>query len=204
MEAQLLRKYFIMGSQDCERNPVDILTEAAQAGVTAFQFREKGPGSLIGLKKVMLGRQLRKICYQHSIPFIVNDDLELAEVLDADGIHVGQDDVNAEEVRARFPDKMIGLSISTLAELEQSPLSVIDYLGAGPIFPTGTKKDAKTPVGTKWISQVRKQLPHLPLVGIGGITTISARDVMEAGADGVAVISAITKASDIQKAVNQL
>ncbi|NAP00026.1 hypothetical protein FRY77_29020 [Halomonas sp. MG34] len=112
--------------------------------------------------------------------------------------------MNAEEVRARFPDTIVGLSISTLTELKQSPLSVIDYLGAGPVFPTGTKRDAKTPVGTRWISQVRKQLSHLPLVGIGGITTTSARDVIEAGADGVAIISAITKASDIQKAVNQL
>ncbi|MFD2630536.1 thiamine phosphate synthase [Oceanobacillus kapialis] len=204
MEAHLLRKYFIMGSQNCDRDPIEILTEAVQAGITAFQFREKGPGSLAGLRKVVLGRQLREICYEYSIPFFVNDDLELAKVLGADGIHVGQDDRFAEEVRARFPDKIIGLSVSNSLELENSPLSAVDYLGAGPVFATGTKSDAKTPVGTKWISQIRKQHPNFPLVGIGGINTTNSNEVMEAGADGVAVISAITKAKDIQAAVRSL
>ncbi|WP_042222811.1 thiamine phosphate synthase [Oceanobacillus manasiensis] len=193
-----------MGSQNCPRDPVEILTEAAQAGITAFQFREKGTGALSGLRKVVLGKQLREICYQHSIPFIVNDDIELAEILGADGIHIGQEDSNAEEVRSRFPNKLIGLSVSNTLELEQSPLSVVDYLGAGPVFATGTKNDAKEPVGTQWIAQVREQHPHLPLVGIGGITTDSSSNVIQAGADGVAVISAITHATNIQDAVENL
>lgn len=76
---EALRKYFIMGSQNCDRNPVEILKIAAAAGITAFQFREKGEGSLTGNKKLELGKQLRNICSEHNIPFIVNDDIELVD-----------------------------------------------------------------------------------------------------------------------------
>src|SRR5699024_7939823 len=138
-----LRKYFIMGSQNCDHNPVDILQEAASAGITAFQYREKGHGALTGHAKLELGKQLREICASHQIPFIVNDDIELVEPLEADGIHVRQDDLSAMEVRQLFPNNIIGLSISNHSELEQSPISLVDYIGAGPMYDTSTKPDAK-------------------------------------------------------------
>src|SRR4051812_27257966 len=100
---QSLRKYFIMGSQNCKRNPVEILAEATEAGITAFQFREKGDGCLAGEARLELGKQLRAICKRSDIPFIVNDDVELANILDADGIHVGQDDLPVETLRKIFP-----------------------------------------------------------------------------------------------------
>src|SRR5690625_3128742 len=106
-----LRKYFIMGSQNCDRDPVEILREAASAGITAFQYREKGDGSLTWKAKLELGKQLREICSAHQIPFIVNDDIELVEPLQADGIHVGQDDLSVKELRRMLPDKIIGLSV---------------------------------------------------------------------------------------------
>lgn len=201
---QQLRKYLIMGSQNGTRSPVDILTEAIAGGITAFQFREKGKHALTGQAKLDLARQLREICRQNNVLFIVNDDVDLVNPLNADGIHIGQDDRPVEEVRKRFPSKVIGLSVSNQQEVGQSPLDLVDYLGAGPVFATITKPDAKQPVGTEWIKTLRKSFPHLPLVGIGGITTENAHSVIEAGADGVSVISAITEAKHIQAAVRQL
>ncbi|MBU8565253.1 thiamine phosphate synthase [Virgibacillus pantothenticus] len=193
-----------MGSQNCDRDPKQILEEAIQAGITAFQYREKGQGSLSGFQKYILGKELRNICKQYDIPFFVNDDVELTQVLDADGIHVGQDDVNALELRQRFPNKWIGLSISNMQELQSSPLDHVDYLGVGPIFATTTKEDAKAAVGTDWIKQVKQLYPNMPIVGIGGISTENAASVLESGAEGVAIISAITKAKNINEAVAKL
>ena len=199
-----LRKYFIMGSQNCDRDPVEILREAVSAGITAFQYREKGDGALTGKAKLELGKQLREICSAHQIPFIVNDDIELVQPLEADGIHVGQDDLSVKEIRHMLPDKIIGLSVSNIHDLEQSPLSFVDYIGAGPMYDTSTKSDAKSAVGVQWIQFLRMQFPDLPIVGIGGINTQNAPLVIQAGADGVSVISAITKAPNINYAVTKL
>jgi len=199
-----LRKYFIMGSQNCDRDPVETLREAISAGITAFQYREKGDGALTGKTKLELGKMLREICAAHQVPFIVNDDIELVEQLQADGIHVGQEDLSVREVRQMFPDKIVGLSVSNIHELKQSPLSFVDYIGAGPMYDTSTKSDAKSAVGVQWIQFLRMQFPDLPIVGIGGINTQNASLVIQAGADGVSVISAITKAPNIKYAVTKL
>lgn len=195
-----LRKYFIMGSQDCWPNerPVDILQEAIHAGITAFQFREKGEDALTGEEKIALGKKLRAICLTYGIPFIVNDDVELVGMLNADGIHVGQDDMDVPQLRKMFPEAIIGLSISNERELahSQALLPLIDYIGAGPVYPTISKSDAKHAVGIEWIRSLRQLLPHpMPIVGIGGINAGNAANVLAAGADGVAVISAITQAA---------
>src|SRR5690625_1859326 len=199
-----LRKYFIMGSQNCDRDPVETLREAISAGITAFQYREKGDGALTGKTKLELGKMLREICAAHQVPFIVNDDIELVEQLQADGINVGQEDLSVREVRQMFPDKIVGLSVSNIHELKQSPLSFVDYIGAGPMYDTSTKSDAKSAVGVQWIQFLRMQFPDLPIVGIGGINTQNASLVIQAGADGVSVISAITKAPNIKDAVEKL
>lgn len=199
-----LRKYFIMGSQNCDRDPEEILQEAIEAGITAFQYREKGPGALTGDAKLELGKRLRKICATYQIPFIINDDIELVEPLEADGIHVGQEDGSVTKLRLMFPNKIIGLSVSNIHELEQSHLSLIDYIGAGPMYDTTTKLDAKSAVGVEWIEVLRGKFPDLPIVGIGGINITNAPSVLQAGADGVAVISAITKSANIKETVEKL
>ena len=199
-----LRKYFIMGSQNVEGNPVTVLEQAVQAGITIFQFREKGPGSLSGDSKLKLGEELRTVCKVNQIPFIINDDVELVDKLDADGIHVGQDDQSVKELREMFPEKIIGLSVSNQNELNNSQLEYVDYIGAGSVFPTTTKVDAKSTVGLDWIRFLRKKFPEFPIVGIGGIDTTNAKRVLEAGADGVSFISAVTKAENIKEAVNKL
>jgi thiamine-phosphate pyrophosphorylase len=192
-----------MGSQNCERDPVEVLQAAAAGGITAFQFREKGTGSLTGKAKVELGKALRVICRDYQIPFIVNDDVELVNELDADGIHAGQEDMSVIELRELFPDKIIGLSVSK-NELADSPLDYVDYIGAGDIFGTSSKLHDKTAVGLEWITELRRQYPEFPIVGIGGINTENAASVIEAGADGVSVISAIAKAKNIEETVKQL
>ncbi|GAA0430896.1 thiamine phosphate synthase [Lentibacillus halophilus] len=199
-----LRKYFIMGSQNCTGDLAAILEKGAKAGITAFQFREKGTGSLTGQEKLNLGFQLRDICTRHHVLFFVNDDMDMVEPLEADGIHVGQDDRHLEELREKFPDKIIGLSVSNQHEVDNSPIHLADYLGAGPIFATSTKDDAKQAVGTEWIKTLKRQYPGTPIVGIGGINDQNAASVIDAGADGVSVVSAITKADDINAVVASL
>ncbi|MGI8313630.1 thiamine phosphate synthase [Halobacillus mangrovi] len=199
-----LRKYLVMGSQNCKRDPLTILEEAIDGGITAFQYREKGPGSLNGKEKLDLGRKLREICKENDILFFINDELALVEPLEADGIHIGQEDEDADKVRALFPEKIIGLSVSNTEEVTNSSIDSVDYLGAGPIFLTDTKKDAKPVVGTDWITALRKGYPDLPIVGIGGITTSNASEVIRAGANGVAVISDITHSKNISKTVKKL
>lgn len=203
---QILRKYFIMGSQNCpaEKKPEAILQEALEAGITAFQFREKGKAALVGEEKVALGKRLRNLCAQYDVPFIINDDVDLVETLEVDGIHVGQDDQAVERIREQFPNIIIGLSISHAEELASSNLKVVDYIGAGPIFTTKTKTDAKAAVGLEWIETLRKVEPHMPIVGIGGINEENAAQVMAAGADGLSVISAITQSKDIAATVAAL
>jgi len=204
MPKQYVRKYFIMGSQDCSRNPEDILAEAIHGGITAFQYREKGVGALKGDKKIALAKTLRSLCKKHDIPFFINDDVELIEMLQVDGVHVGQSDTPVHLLRKKYPHIQIGLSVSNVEELKNSPIHLVDYVGAGPIYPTTSKIDAKQTVGLEWIKTLRERYPDLAIVGIGGIQLTNAKDVLHAGADGVAVISAITKANDIDKIVKTL
>ncbi|WLV25576.1 thiamine phosphate synthase [Aciduricibacillus chroicocephali] len=199
-----LRKYFVMGSQNCVRAPGMLLEEAARSGITAFQFREKGPGSVFGGDKIRLGKRFRDICKRYNIPFIINDDIELIDFLEADGIHLGQQDAKADEIRAKYPDLIIGLSVSNMEEAKSPQIEYADYLGAGPVFWTATKVDAKQATGVEWIEQLRVLYPDKPIVGIGGIKPENAQSVLEAGADGVAIISAITRSKNVQETIDQL
>lgn len=197
-----------MGSQDCppDERPVDILQEALAGGITMFQFREKGDRAQTGARKIALAKELRDVCRQHGIPFIVNDDVALAEQVGADGVHVGQGDMAVRAIREQLPHAIIGLSISNMTELIASTdvLPFIDYIGAGPIYETTSKVDATAAVGTEWIRTVKRILPQTPIVGIGGIQTENADKVINAGADGVAVISAITRSSCRQSVIKRL
>jgi len=181
-----------------------LLEEAARSGITAFQFREKGPGSVFGGDKIRLGKRFRDICKRYDIPFIINDDVELIDFLEADGIHLGQQDARVEEIRAKYPDLIIGLSVSNMEEADPALVEHADYLGAGPVYWTATKVDAKPAVGVEWIKQLRKRFPDKPIVGIGGIKQDNAKAVLEAGADGVAVISAITRSRNVKETIENL
>lgn len=197
---RLLKLYFIMGSVNCRLSPEDTLTAAADGGITLFQFREKGPSALKDAARLRLGQQLRQICRAYSIPFIVNDDLELAAALDADGIHVGQDDLPARLIREQLGEhKIIGVSAHNLTEARQAIADGADYLGVGPVYPTASKDDAQAVRGTTVIEELRQSGLAIPVVGIGGITLENAPPVIRAGADGLSIISAIAGAEDIRE-----
>ncbi|MBM7647372.1 thiamine-phosphate pyrophosphorylase [Bacillus ectoiniformans] len=187
-----LSLYFIMGSINSKKQPVDVLKEAIDGGITLFQFREKGAGALTGREKYLLAERLQRVCQTQDIPFIVNDDVDLAVQLGADGVHIGQDDAPVDAVRNKIGRKWLGVSVHTLDEAQTAISLGADYLGIGPIFPTTTKQDAKSVQGTKLIQQIRNEGWTIPIVGIGGIHEDNAQEVIRAGADGVSVISAIS------------
>ncbi|WP_458120100.1 thiamine phosphate synthase [Paenibacillus sp. Z6-24] len=200
-----LKLYLVMGSVNCTETPEQVLRQAIAGGITMFQFREKGVGALTGTACVQLARRLQEICAEHGIPFIVNDDLELALELNADGVHVGQDDEAASVIRRRLgPDKIVGVSAHSLEEAQQAIADGADYLGVGPVYPTISKPDAEAVRGTTVIEQLRTAGLDIPVVGIGGIHASNAAPVIAAGADGVAVISAIAGAPDSRAAAAEL
>ncbi|WP_040976430.1 thiamine phosphate synthase [Necropsobacter massiliensis] len=211
----MLRLYFVAGSQDCRHLSGDptahllrILQQALEHGITCFQFRDKGAGSLENdpIAQQQLAVQCRDLCRRYAVPFIVNDDVGLALAIEADGIHVGQSDMRAAQIRAKTDRTLIvGLSVNTMEQAQaNNHLKEIDYFGIGPIFPTQSKADQKPAVGMSFIAQLRQQNINKPLVAIGGITRDSATQLRAFGADGIAVISAITRAQDVPAAVNAL
>ncbi|MFD1955499.1 thiamine phosphate synthase [Paenibacillus thailandensis] len=199
-----LRLYFIAGSVNCS-SPLDVLRAAIEGGATMFQYREKGAGALEGKAKLALGMQLRDCCREAGIPFIVNDDIELAIALDADGIHVGQEDAPAGDIRRLVgAGRIVGVSAHTVEEARQAIADGADYLGIGPIFPTSSKDDARAVQGTRLLEELRNAGIALPLVAIGGLTADNAAIAIRSGADGVSVISAVAAAPSPRLAVRQL
>ena len=143
------------------------------------------------------------MCRRRATPFIVNDHVLLAKALDADGIHLGQDDAAPDLVREIMgPEALIGLSVSNMEELARSDLTHCDYIGSGPVFATGTKADAKA---VRALAGLREMVAAstLPVVGIGGITAENAPDCVRQGASGVAVISYISRSASPEAAARR-
>jgi len=204
MNRKQLELYFIMGTSNVKNaNPLNVLELALQAGVTFFQFREKGSSALKGLQYEEFARECQALCRKYNVPFIVNDDIELALKLEADGVHVGQDDMAVAETRKLVGNKILGVSVHNLDELEVAIRNKADYIGVGPIYKTKSKADAKEPAGTRFLQQASKKYPSLPIVAIGGISSLNCHESIEAEADGVAVISAICESANIHQTVNE-
>ncbi|WP_153464986.1 thiamine phosphate synthase [Sediminibacillus terrae] len=202
---QSLQVYFIMGSNNCTGNPLAVLEQALAGGITMFQFREKGRGAKTGIDKQLLALQMKELCHRHHVPFIVNDDVDLAIDVGADGIHVGQEDEPIDSVRRRCPGHFIvGVSATNVREAHEADSAGADYIGAGPVFATATKHDAKAPIGIEGLSRIRRLIGNTPLVAIGGIHEKNAEEVIMAGADGISVISAISRAENSLTAAQQL
>ncbi|MEZ7171952.1 thiamine phosphate synthase [Sporosarcina sp. OR05] len=185
------------GTQD----PLHVLECALRGGITCFQLREKGPGAKRGEALLEFARQCQELCKEYGVPFIVNDDVDLALALDADGVHVGQEDEQAAIVRKRLgTGKILGVSAHTSDEVLAAIEAGADYIGMGPVYTTTSKPDAKPVAGTQFIQTTRSVYPDLPIVGIGGITVDNFAPVFAAGANGVSVISAIAGATDVYAA----
>ncbi|MEX3744649.1 MULTISPECIES: thiamine phosphate synthase [Lysinibacillus] len=205
MKRDNLQLYFIMGTSNVLiQKPLNVLEKALQSGITMFQFREKGPNTLTGQAYENFAQECQKLCQQYNVPFIVNDDVELAVKLGADGVHIGQEDLPVSMVREKIGSMILGVSVHSQAELQTALQYGADYVGIGPIFATSSKKDAKPPSGTKFLQQVRIQYPELPIVAIGGLNCSNAHTVFKAGADGIAVISAICESEDISNTISTL
>jgi thiamine-phosphate pyrophosphorylase len=173
---------------------LELARAACERGVAAIQLREKNLAD-DELRKLATGiADLTRDC---STLFIMNDRPDLAAECGADGVHLGRSDDAIEVARAEMPrDSLVGLSTRTPEEATAAELAGADYIGVGPIFPTGSKPDALEPIGLAGMSAVTASVPDLPKVAIGGITSETAADVMASGARYVAVIAAVCQAED--------
>ncbi len=180
---------------------VETALAAAQNGATVVQLRAPG------WKKralVECARELKKALAPHQVPLIIDDDADVCLAADADGLHVGQRDLDQHDARAIIgPDRLLGLSVSNLAELADADASVTDYLGVGPVFSTATKHDAAPAMGLAGLAAVTSRSP-LPTVAIGGIKEAHVADILQADADGIAVVSAICGQPDAGAATAEL
>ena len=212
---EILPLYFVAGTQDCRHlgdNPADnllsVLKQALEGGITCFQFRDKGKFSLENSpdEQRALAISCRDLCHQYDVPFIVDDNVDLALEIEADGVHVGQSDTPVKTIRARSNKPLIiGWSINRLDEAKIGEgLSEIDYFGVGPIFPTQSKENPSPTLGMEFIQTLRNGGITKPLVVIGGVKREHVKTLRKYGADGVAVITAITQANNIKAATQAL
>lgn len=184
------------------RSHLRIAEEAIRGGADVLQLRDKEAS---GGRLFETALALRKLTREANVPFIVNDRLDVALAADADGVHVGREDLPASVVRRILgPGRILGVSAETAEEAVAAALDGADYIGVGPIFEArATKEDAGEPVGLGRIAEIRSRC-SLPIVAIGGIHAENARRVREAGADAAAVITAVVAAEDIARAARQL
>lgn len=174
--------------------------KALKGGVTFLQLREKNLDEEDFMKEA---RKIKALCKKYKVPLIINDNVEIAREIDADGVHVGQSDMEAGDVRDRLgPDKIIGVSCKNVEQALLAKKHGADYLGVGAMYPTGTKKDA-TAVTPEALSAIC-QAVDIPVVAIGGINKDRLEPLKGTGVDGVAVVSAIFAAEDIEKATREL
>ena len=183
------------------RNYLDIATAALTGGARVIQLRDKTKQVA---ELIDIGHQLRRLTRDHGALLIVNDHINLALHIDADGVHVGQSDMRAKDVR-RFlgADKLLGVSARTIEEAEQAEADGADYIGWGPVFVTPSTSDSVESTGLDALWRA-SDVVSIPLIAIGGIDATTIDGVLAAGASGVAVVSAVLSALDIELATRQL
>jgi len=194
--------YFVTDRALCgSRNLEDVVLMAVQGGASWVQLREKDLATRPFIEEA---RRLKKILSPLGVPLIINDRLDVVLAAEADGIHIGQEDMPYDIARRLLgPETIIGLSVETWEEVVQAETLDVDYLGVSPVFATPTKTDTKEPWGLEGLARIRA-FSHHPLVAIGGINRENAASVILAGADRIAVVSAICAASDPRKAASDL
>lgn len=184
-----------------DRPLVDVLRKAAALGVRLFQYRDKQASMKAAYTQALA---LRQAATEVGACLIVNDRCDLALAVQADGVHLGQDDLPIADARRLLgPEKLIGLSTHNPEQVREAAELKPDYIGFGPIFSTATKADHDPVVGLEGLRAART-LTTLPMFAIGGITADRVDDIVAAGANGIAVISAILKAQDLEQAIRTL
>ena len=184
-----------------DRDIIGIAKAAARGGATMVQLREKD----IDTKDfIRLGKELKKALQPLGVPLIINDRVDVALACDADGVHIGQSDMPYAQARQLLgPDKIIGLSVENMDQVREANRLDVDYIGVSPVFATPTKTDTAQPFGLEGLAEAVALSVH-PAVAIGGMNASTAEDVMAAGADGIAVVSAIVCAPDPEAAAQNL
>lgn len=174
--------------------------KALQGGATFLQLREKSLDDDIFLAEA---KEIQKLCKKYQVPFVINDNVDIALAIDADGVHVGQSDMEALDVRKRLgPDKIIGVSAQNVQQALLAQKHGADYLGVGTVFPTGSKDDAED-VSFETLKAIC-QAVDIPVIAIGGITKENVSELKGSGICGIAVISAIFAQKDIKAATKEL
>ncbi|MCF0104110.1 MAG: thiamine phosphate synthase [Eggerthellaceae bacterium] len=177
-----------------EQSLKDQVVAAIKGGVTTVQLREKNMSDEDLLVEAL---ETKEVCNKNNVVFIVNDNVDVALKSEADGVHIGQNDMDVKEVKKLIPEKMLlGVSVTNLAEAMVAQEAGADYLGVGAVFPTKSKDDAKL-VDPRTLHQICQSV-KIPVVAIGGITSSNMFKLASTGIAGVAVISAIFSASDIE------
>ncbi|PRD56355.1 thiamine phosphate synthase [Sphingobacterium gobiense] len=195
--------YLVISQADCSgRNYLEVAEQAILGGVDIIQLREKLLGTSVFLEAA---KRLKDITDKYNIPLIINDNLQVAMSLPAAGIHVGNSDISPVQVRSQWDASQayVGYSIKYIDQLADKQTAVSDYLGVSPVFRTATKSDTVTEWGLDGIARIR-QLTSKKLVAIGNIHKSNAKAVISAGADCIAVVSAVCGAIDPQKAAYEL
>ncbi len=194
--------YLVTDQKAClEKSLESIVFDAVKAGVACVQLREKNISTRLFFKKAL---SLKSILETARIPLIINDRVDIALAVKADGVHIGQSDMPCEHARRLMGSKaVIGLSVETWEDVQKAQDLDVDYLGVSPVFSTPTKTDTKNPWGLEGLKKIRAYSRH-PLAAIGGLDSSNIKEVIKAGADAIAVVSAICSANDSLKATKQL
>jgi len=206
MEQVDLRLYAIVDPEHAGGHALPDLARAlARGGATLIQLRDKMSDTR---RMVELARAVKAVL-PCDVPLIVNDRVDVARDAGADGVHLGQDDMSVEEARKLLgPAPFIGLSIKTVEQAEAAPLGILDYVGIGGVFGTTSKNNPNPPIGTDGLRRIvrvfRNRIGNFPMCAIAGINACNAADTIAAGADGVAVISALSLAPDPAAAAREL
>ena len=182
------------------RSLYEVVKESLDGGATFIQLREKTLDDETFLKEA---KELQQLCKEYQVPFVINDNVDIAIAMDADGVHVGQSDMEAGDVRKKLgPDKIVGVSASTVEEAVLAEKRGADYLGVGAVFPTGSKDDA-VDVSYDTLKAICEAV-SIPVIAIGGISLENVHKLSGSGICGIAVISAIYAKEDIRRAAEEL
>lgn len=183
------------------KSHLEVAEAALAGGATVIQFRDK---EMKDSEAVVACREIYKLTKKKGVSFIVNDRVEVAKAVDVDGVHLGQEDMSFSSARKILgKEKIIGISVETVEQALKAVEGGADYLGVGPIYPTATKPDAGKALGIARLKEIRESV-NIPIVAIGGINENNLEEVLKAGVDGVAVISAVVSAPDITEACRKL
>lgn len=188
--------YFITDSTLTKKTVIEDVKSAIKGGVKIVQYREKN----VDTKQIIEeAKEIKSICKKNNVLFLINDGIDVALAVDADGVHLGQEDMPYKYARKLlWNNKIIGLSAHSSKEALQNEKIGADYTSIGPIYYTTTKKDAKAPIGLEPIRQLKSRL-KIPFIAIGGINETNIDDVLKAGAKNVAIISGIVAKDNVEE-----